>query len=118
MSENTNKVIGKITVIQDVESGESKTSGKAWAKVVFVIETEGEYPKTVAFTVFGAEKVDKFLQFKKVGQRVEVSFDIQSREYKGKYYTDANAWNTWNLDEELQNSAPVEVADEEDDLPF
>lgn len=110
------KVTGTITSISDVQTGTSKTTGNEWAKLEFAIETEGEYPKTVAFTVFGAEKVDKFIQYNSVGDKVEVSFDPQSREYQGRYYTDLNAWKVWGLKGQ-QQAVPVEDEDE-DDLPF
>ena len=109
------KVTGTITSIKDIETGES--SNGAWSKVVFAIETEGEYAKTVAFTIFGADKVDKFLKYNSVGKKVEVSFDVKSREYNDKFFTDLNAWKVWGL--EGQTAVPAGADDdEEDDLPF
>jgi hypothetical protein len=108
------KVTGTITRIMDIVTGESANG--AWSKVVFAIETDGEYPKTVAFTIFGADKVDKFLKYNKVGKKVEVSFDVKSREYDDKFFTDLNAWKVWGL--EGQEAAVPAGEDEEDDLPF
>lgn len=107
---------GTIKVINEVESGVSKSSGKEWKKVSFVIETEGEYPKTVCFGIFGGEKVDNFIKFNKIGQRVDVSFDVESREYKGRYYTDLNAWKIFAN----KGEAPVEAATDnaEGNMPF
>lgn len=113
------KVGGTITTINDIETGES--SNGEWAKVVFVINTGGEYPKDVAFTIFGTDKVDKFLQYNSEGDEVEVSFDVKSREYNGKYFTDLNAWKVWGLNRgQSSNAAPEPVLDEEEDdgLPF
>lgn len=113
------KVRGTITSILDVETGTSK-SGE-WAKVIFVVNTGGEYPKDVAFIIFGADKVDKFLQYNKEGDEVEVSFDPASREYNGKWYTDLNAWKVWGLTRSDDNSAPEPDdlnEEEDDDLPF
>lgn len=112
------KVTGTITSISDVQTGVSKANKKEWAKLEFAIETGGEYPKTVAFTVFGAEKVDKFIQYNKVGDEVEVSFDPTSREYDGRYYTDLNAWKVWGLNRGDKSPEPAEVGEEDDDLPF
>ena len=112
------KVTGTITSISDVQTGTSK-AGNEWAKLEFAIETGGDYPKTVAFTVFGADKVDKFIQYNKVGDEVEVSFDPQSREHEGRFYTDLNAWKVWGLNRgNKAQPVAVEAEDEEDDLPF
>jgi hypothetical protein len=83
---------GTITLISEVQEGTAKSTGNTWKKCGFVVETKGEYPKNVYFTVFGEEKVDNLLKFNKVGQNVDVSFNVESREYNQKYYTDLNAW--------------------------
>jgi len=110
------KVTGTITSIEDVVTGTSK-SGSAWAKVGFVINTGGEYPKDVYFTHFGVDKVEKFNKFNKVGDNVEVSFEPSSREYEGRWYNDNNAWKVWSLDKGAATAPPV-ADEEEDDLPF
>lgn len=111
------KVTGTITSIGDVQTGTSK-AGNDWSKLEFAIETKGEYPKTVAFTLFGADKVDKFVQYNQVGDEVEVSFDPSSREHEGRFYTDLNAWKVWGLNRGKKAAVPVDAEDEEDDLPF
>tara|TARA_R110000744_G_scaffold17850_1_gene48094 strand:+ start:2256 stop:2624 length:369 start_codon:yes stop_codon:yes gene_type:complete len=115
---------GTIKVINELESGVSKSSGKSWKKISFVIETEGDYPKTVCFGIFGEEKVDNFVKFNKIGQRVDVSFDVESREYKGKYYTDLNAWKVFTNKGEAGDSATsaeqrqATAASSDDSMPF
>jgi len=113
---------GTITVISEVQEGTAKSSGNAWKKCGFAVETKGEYPKSVYFTVFGEEKVDNLLKFNKVGQNVDVSFNVESREYDGKYYTDLNAWKIFAGGGE---SKPTQVAaaandgySKASDLPF
>lgn len=113
------QITGTIKSISEVQSGISKTTNKEWKKLNFVIETKSDYPKSVAFTVFGGEKVDNFVKYNKVGQTVDVSFDPESREYKGRYYTDLNAWKVFtNKGEETSepagNNAPVDAGD----MPF
>ena len=85
---------GKITHILAPQSGVSK-AGKQWMKQEFVLETEGQYPKKVAFTIFGEEKI-KMAQLQQ-GHTVEIEVDAESREYNGKWYTDLNAWRVNNL---------------------
>lgn len=85
---------GKITHVLALQQGVSK-SGKQWMKQEFVLETEGQYPKKVAFTIFGEEKIKK-AQLQQ-GHNVEIEVDAESREYNGKWYTDLNAWRVNNL---------------------
>lgn len=86
----------KVTKILDPASGVSSRSGEQWIKNSFVGTTQGEYPKTVCFTVMGQERWDKMGI--KVGGNFAVSFDPESREWNGKYFTDLSAWKAVNLD--------------------
>lgn len=112
------QIAGTIKSIGEVQSGTSKSSGKEWKKLLFVIETKDQYPKDAAFTVFGAEKVDNFVKYNKVGQLVDVSFNVESREYKGRYYTDLNAWKVFaNKGDSAQAPQTTQSVDA-GDLPF
>jgi hypothetical protein len=114
------KVSGKIVHISEIQTGQGK-SGE-WKKLNFVIETDGQYPKKVSFDYFGAEKVDNFIQYRKPGDTVEVSFNVESREYEGKWYTNINAWKVWHEKEGIttqeQENAPIGEGMEPDQLPF
>jgi len=123
---NEFKFNGTIDQIGEVQEGVSN-AGKAWKKIAFTAkEQKDQYPQTAAFTIFGEEKVDKFLQYRKVGDNVEVSFNIESREYNGKFYTDLQAWKVWSENAGGNNAAPAapfEPAgdlneEDHDDLPF
>ncbi len=109
------KVTGVITKILDIESGESK-AGKKWLKNTFILETSEDYNNVYAFEVFGEEKVNNFTKFNRVGQDVEVDFNVSCNEWKGKYYTSLQAWKIFKAEanEEVVGS-PIE---EEDVLPF
>lgn len=81
---------GTIKVILDEQSGEGKNG--AWRKQDFVIEyKDGDYPKLACFTSFGEKKIE-YLNKYKVGQEVTVSFNAESKEWNGKYFTNLNAW--------------------------
>ena len=114
------QITGTIKSIVEVQTGTSKTTNKEWKKVTFVIETSGEYSKAVAFNVFGVEKVDNFTKYNKAGQLVDISFDVESREYKGRYYTDLSAWKVFtNKDGAKATAKPVERGTQDaGDLPF
>jgi hypothetical protein len=112
---------GKIKLITEVQEGTAK-SGNAWKKCGFVVTTGGDYPKDIFFSVFGEEKVDNLLKFNKVGQDVDVSFNVDSREYNGKYYTDLQAWKIFGAGAKVEGDKPTNdgysKASEVSDLPF
>ena len=63
--------------------------GTQWSSQTAVIETHEQYPKRVAFDVLG----DKITEFNlQVGEEVTVSFDINAREFNGKWFNSVNAW--------------------------
>ena len=123
---NDLKFQGEIVKISDIQEGVSQ-KGTNWKKLGFIVRTSGEYPTEAYFTVFGEEKVDNFMKYNKVGQMVEVSFNINCREYNERYYTDLNAWKVFTLKEEVKEDTDDVVVDEEyhtvngeveEDLPF
>lgn len=85
----------KVTKILDPVSGVSSRNGEQWVKNAFVGTTQGEYPKTICFTVMGKDRWEKMAI--KVGESYSVSFDVESREWNGKYFTDLQAWKAMNL---------------------
>lgn len=111
---------GTITKVSEVQTGTAK-SGNEWKKLTFAIQTEGDYPKTVAFSVFGEDKVDNFIKFNKIGQKVDVSFNAESREYNDKFYTDLQAWKVFTTKADVEQATPVVANDgfhKASDLPF
>ena len=99
---------GKITHVLETVTG---TSAKGdWTKQGFVlIETEGDYPKSIAFDAF-----NKGFNLK-VGDLVDVSINIESREYNGKWYTNIGAWKVDILGSE-PSAEPEPIP--QDELPF
>ena len=81
-------ITGKIIAVLPTKSGTS-ARGTQWSSQTAVIETHEQYPKRVAFDVLG----DKITEFNlHVGEEVTVSFDINAREYNGKWWNSVNAW--------------------------
>lgn len=80
---------GRIVQVLPLQTGTSK-AGKEWSKQDFIIETEDQFPKKVCFTLFG-DKVS-LLNGISVGTEVEVAFNLESREFNGKWYSNINAW--------------------------
>jgi len=103
------QIIGKLTTKLPRETGTSK-SGKSWEKQDVVIEQAGtEYNKEVVVTFFG-DKI-KSLRDIEEGSEVNVSINLSSREYNGRYYHNIDGWFIAKLSEQT-----VGAADE--DLPF
>ena len=72
----------------------------------FVIMREGEYPKPVAFEMFGEERLAMIAGFT-IGMPVKVYFYAESREGKdGKYYTTLRCTNVLAT---AQMQPPTEV---------
>jgi hypothetical protein len=115
--EVSGKVIQKLPEV----GGNSKT-GNAWKKQEFILETEGQYPKKVCFSLWG-DKIDQFGVTE--GEQVTISIDVESREYNGRWYTEVKAYR---VDRAGGASAPRASAmpdvdtfyseGEEDKLPF
>jgi hypothetical protein len=87
------ELTGKITHVLPEKSGTSARG--PWRRQEYVIETPGDYPKQVCFVVWG-ERIDQFGI--RAGQELTVSFDLESREYNGRWYTDVKAWQVTPAD--------------------
>lgn len=124
------EITGKIIVALPEMSGQSR-AGNAWKKREYVLETQETYPRKVHFDFFG-DKADQFPL--SVGDTVKLSFDIESREYNGRWYTSIRGWKAEKLDTMGQAAAPQDYpsmpeqpaagsmpfpgGDTTDDLPF
>ena len=83
----------KLVKVLPVEQGVSK-AGKEWKKVTAVFEdadSTSNYPRQFAGVIFG-NKVDELWPLLAIGAEYEVTFDIESREFNGRWYTDVNVW--------------------------
>lgn len=108
------KIVGKLVKILPIEKGTSK-AGKEWEKINFVIDNGNQYNPEVCFQLFGSDKVEPFNKFRKVGDTVEVSFNVSSRNHNGKYYHNLDAYFVGEVGAAENNPKEEEL---EDDLPF
>ncbi len=111
----------KLIQLLPLQTGTGKNG--QWKKQDIIVETEGSaYPKKVCISIWG-DKIDASqLQ---PGNQLKIDFDVESREYNGRWYTDVKAWK-------IEATGSVAVADfpsqaagegmpakaEDDDLPF
>lgn len=78
------EITGRLIKILPENRGESARG--PWVRGGFVIETEGEYPRQVAFDCFGEERV-AMINNTPMNSPVIVSFNPESREFNEKWYT-------------------------------
>jgi hypothetical protein len=81
------EITGRIIQLLPLQTGQGKNG--VWKKQDFVIETDGQYPKKVCISAWGDKVSENVLV---VGKEVNVFFDIESREFNGRWYTDVRAW--------------------------
>lgn len=92
---------GKIIQKMELQSGVSK-AGREWKKQEYVMETvDTAYPRQVKFDFFG-ERADQYPL--EVGDVITLSYDIESREFNGRWYTDIRGFKAVKED---PNMAPA-----------
>ena len=105
------ELIGKIIQVLEERGGVSARTGAEWRMGSYVLETTTDrFPRKMMFEVFGAEKIQQFnIQ---VGEMVRVSFDIDAREYQGRWYNSIRAWNVdRNIVDPMMQPAAVPAPD-------
>lgn len=87
------EITGKITHILEARTGTSPRTGAAWMSQSFVIEAiepGRQFPTRCVFDVFGEDRLRQFnIQ---AGETVTVSFDLDAREYIGRWFNSVRAW--------------------------
>lgn len=95
-----------------------------WKKQDIIVQTEGQYPKKVCISIWGDKINESVLQ---VGKQLNISFDVESREFNGRWYTDVKAWKveqaaTASGGNSYSDPPPSDtysdISENADDLPF
>ena len=84
------ELAGRVIAVLEARSGLAKSTGNPWMIQDYVIETHEQFPRRMVFNVFGEEKI-KQLNIQ-LGEEINVFFDINAREYQGRWYNDIRAW--------------------------
>ena len=114
------QLTAKLVQLLPLQTGTGKNG--QWKKQDIIVETEATYPKKVCISVWG-DKIDTAsLQ---TGTLLKIDFDVESREFNGRWYTDIKAWKievTGTTAGPSQDKSPVSVGvdqmSHDDDLPF
>lgn len=113
------EIIGKLVKKLNQEAGESK-AGKPWVKQICIVETDDKYNPHVAIQCFGEEKIKQMNKLE-IGMTVNISCNVYSKEYNGKYYNHIDGY--WFTDQSnnpevnKQKNGFVTI-DDNDDMPF
>lgn len=83
-------IVGKIIQVLPMQQGTSQRTGNPWSLQSYVLETIESYPKKVCFEVFGEDRIKA--NPCNIDDVVTVSFDLESREFNGRWYTSVRAW--------------------------
>lgn len=100
------KIKGTVKVLMDVQTFDS-----GFTKREFVITTLEQYPQDVKLEV--TQNRVELLNSIKVGQTIDVSFNIRGNEYNGRYFVNLQAWKI-----EIFENVPSQPQPIEDDEPF
>lgn len=104
------EIQGKIIAVLPTATGEGKNG--TWRVQSYVLETLEQYPRKVCFEVFG-DKIDQYPIA--IDDMVNVSFDINSREWNGRWFTSIRAWK---IDKNVQSAAAAPAAPVSNMEPF
>lgn len=90
------EIEGRIIHALQKQEGTSSRTGNHWASQEYVIETHDQYPRKCCFRVFGEDRINAMnIQ---VGEELRVSFDVDAREYQGRWYNTLTAWKVDRID--------------------
>lgn len=101
------EIEGRVVSILPEQSGNGARG--EWVRGGFVLKTDGEYSRNIAFDVLGRERLDRIGQYLRVGGLVKVSFDASSREWNGKWFTSLTAFSVFSKESELGQSGTQSV---------
>lgn len=100
--------------IQKITPIEKVTDTFSLRNLVLDITENPDYPTVVAIQ-FSNQKIEDLNNYK-AGDKVEVSYNVKSREYKDKYYTSLSGWRIQSQAERPINQN--EPLPESSGLPF
>jgi hypothetical protein len=103
------QLTAKLSQLLPIQTGTGKNGD--WKKQDIIVETDGQYPKKVCISIWGDKIKDGQLQ---IGNLLQIDFDIESREFNERWYTELKAWKI-----SIQNNITQEnITDRSSQSPF
>ena len=97
-------------IIQAFEPRTGQNDRGQWMAQDFLLESYDQpYPRKCVFSVWGAERLQQFNI--KEGDDVAVDFDIDAREYQGRYYNSVRAWRVSHIQAPVAQAPEMGVGD-------
>jgi len=114
------QLTAKLIQLLPLQTGTGKNG--QWKKQDIIVETDATYPKKICVSIWG-DKIDTSqLQ---LGNQLKIDFDVESREFNGRWYTDVKAWKVEaagtaasSITEKSTGNTGPENSNNDDDLPF
>ncbi len=106
---------GTIETLASPISGSSARG--SWTKQDVILQLPGEFNKRLCVTFWG-DKISELSSYK-AGDKVDVSVNIESREYNGRWFTEVRAWRI-TRQQPPQEAGPMPMANDMpiiDDMP-
>ncbi|MCE1154654.1 MAG: DUF3127 domain-containing protein [Bacteroidales bacterium] len=88
------QLIAKLSQVLPLQTGQGRNG--EWKKQDIIVETDGQYPKKVCISIWGDKISPQQLQ---PGIHLKIDFDVESREFNGRWYTDVKAWKVETVTE-------------------
>jgi hypothetical protein len=121
------QITAKLVQVLPLQTGSGRNG--EWKKQDIIVETPGAYPKKICISIWGDKINPSQLQ---AGNNLNIEFDVESREFNGKWYTDVKAWKIEAADARTNSAVPQPPipddysfpeppalpAEDRDDLPF
>ena len=114
------QLTAKLIQLLPIQTGTGKNG--EWKKQDIIVETDGQYLKKVCISIWGDKISEQQLI---IGNSLTIDFEIESREFSGRWYTDLKAWRVELISSDTQtqnnwgNIEPLDLIDNPDDiLPF
>ncbi len=127
MSENQFKFKGKVTNLLEVETITSKKGETFQKQTIVVEEQKDKYPQSGAFEFFGKSYETLAQSGVKEGDEVEIAFNVDSREWKGRFFPSLKGYGIDVISSSGNNQQPTapppaqqqqQGEEASDDLPF
>lgn len=112
------QLTAKLIQLLPIQIGTGKNG--EWKKQDIIVETEGKYPKKICISIWG-DKIKEDLLV--IGNQLVCDFDVESREFNGKWYTDIKAYKIGVNNTVISSFEVSQVKDnintlEDSDYPF
>lgn len=107
------ELTGKLIKVLPLQSGTGKNG--QWKRQDIIVETNEQYPKKVCVGIWN-DKIEKDIL--KIGNELKIDFDIESREYNERWYTNLKAWKIEVIEEERKRVNKDLSSKEGNDMPF